>query len=73
VDSGSNFLGGNLLAWLTLAVGAALLVANVLAIVRPPPGPKEGELARAPIARTVVMAAVGLVATVWALASLIAR
>ena len=58
---------------MTLAVGGALLVANVLAIVRPPPAPKEGELARAPVARTVVMAAVGLVATVWALASLIAR
>jgi hypothetical protein len=56
-----------------LAVGAALLVANVFAIVRPPPNPKEGELARAPIARTVVMAAVGLIATVWALASLLVR
>ena len=28
MDSGSNFLGGNLLAWLTLAVGGALLVAS---------------------------------------------
>ncbi len=72
MDSGS-FLGGNLLAWLTLAVGGALLMGNVLAIVRPPPSPKDGELARAPIARSVVMAAVGLVATIWALASLIAR
>jgi hypothetical protein len=73
VDSGSNFLGGDLLAWLTLAVGAALLFANVLAIVRPPPAAREGELARAPIVRTVVMAVVGLVATVWALASLLTR
>ena len=69
----SNPLGDDLLAWLTLALGAALLFGNVAAIVRPPPAPKEGELARAPIARSVVMAAIGLVATVWALASLIAR
>ena len=69
----ANPLGDDLLAWLTLAVGAALLFGNVVAIVRPPPAPKEGELARAPIARSVVMAAIGLVATVWALASLIAR
>jgi hypothetical protein len=73
VASVSNPLGDDLLAWLTLAIGAALLVANVAAIVRPPPAPKEGELARAPIARSVVMAAVGLVATVWALASLLVR
>jgi hypothetical protein len=73
VASVANPLGDDLLAWLTLAVGAALLFGNVVAIVRPPPAPKEGELARAPIARSVVMAAIGLVATVWALASLIAR
>jgi hypothetical protein len=58
---------------LTLAIGAALLVGYVGAIVRPPPAPKEGELARAPIVRSVVMAAIGLIATVWALASLIVR
>jgi hypothetical protein len=69
----SNPLGDDLLAWLTLAVGAALLLGNVVAIVRPPPAPKDGELARAPLARSVAMAVVGLVATVWALASLIAR
>lgn len=69
----SNPLGDDLLAWLTLAVGAALLLGNVAAIVRPPPAPKDGELARAPLARSVAMAVVGLVATIWALASLIAR
>jgi hypothetical protein len=73
VDSVSNPLGDDLLAWLTLAVGAALLVGNVLAIMRPPQTAKDGELTRAPLARSVVMAAVGLIATVWALASLIAR
>jgi hypothetical protein len=73
VASVANPLGDDLLAWLTLAVGAALLFGNVIAIVRPPPAPKEGELARAPIARSVVMAAIGLVATIWALASLIVQ
>lgn len=70
---GGVFLGDDLLAWLTLALGGALLVGNVAAIVRPPAEPKEeGALERAPLARSVVMAAIGLVAAVWALASLIA-
>ena len=30
------FLGENLLAWLVLALGGALAVGNLLAIVRPP-------------------------------------
>jgi hypothetical protein len=67
------FLGDDLLAWLVLALGGALLVGNVAAIVRPPERPlEEGALDRAPVARSVVMAAVGLVAAVWALASLLA-
>lgn len=66
-----NPLGDDLLAWLVLALGGALLVGNVLAIVRPPGRPEEGALERAPIGRSVVMAGVGLVAAVWALASLL--
>jgi hypothetical protein len=67
------FLGDDLLAWLMLALGGALLVGNVAAIVRPPEQPQqEGALERAPITRSVVMALVGLVAAVWALASLFA-
>ena len=67
------FLGDDLLAWLVLALGGALLVGNVMAIVRPPTGPKEDNaLERAPIARSAVMAGIGLLATVWALASLVA-
>ena len=65
------FLGEDLLAWLVLAIGGALCVGNVLALVRPPEAPKEGELERAPIARSVVMAVLGGVAALWALASLI--
>lgn len=65
------FLGEDLLAWLVLAIGGALCVGNVLALIRPPEAPKEGELERAPIGRSVVMAVVGGIAAIWALASLI--
>lgn len=65
------FLGQDLLAYLILALGAALVVGNVLAIVRPPAQVREGELARAPVGRSVTMAVVGLIAFIWALASLI--
>jgi hypothetical protein len=66
------FLGEDLLAWLVLALGGALLVGNVLAIVRPPAEASEGDLRRAPVGRSLLMAFVGLVAAVWALASLLA-
>ena len=59
------FLGEDLLVWLVLAFGGAMLVGNVLALARP-----RGE-ERAPLARTVVMAAVGGVAALWALVSLV--
>ncbi len=65
------FLGEDLLAWLVLAIGGALCVGNVLALVRPPESPKEGELERAPVGRSVVMAVLGGLAAVWALGSLI--
>ncbi len=64
------FLGEDLLAWLLLALGGALAVGNALALVRPPRQTREGELTRAPVARSVVMAVVGLIAAIWALATL---
>jgi hypothetical protein len=67
------FLGNDLLPLLVLALGGALLVGNVLAIVRPPAAAKEGDLERAPVRRSVIMAAVGLIAAAWALASLIVK
>ena len=66
------FLGENLLPYLVLALGGALLVGNVLALVRPPVEAGPGDLRRAPVGRSVAMALVGLVAAVWALASLVA-
>ncbi len=65
------YLGENLLAWLVLALGGAMAVGSALAVVRPNPDPKDGELLQAPVVRSVVMAAVGLVAAVWAIASLV--
>jgi hypothetical protein len=65
------FLGDDLLAWLVLALGGALLVGNVLAVVRPPAEAAEGDLRRAPLARSLLMAAVGAIATVWAIATLV--
>lgn len=66
------FLGEDLLAYLVLALGAAMAIGSLAALVRPPDAPKEGELARAPLSRSLVMIVVGFVAAVWALASLVA-
>jgi hypothetical protein len=67
------FLGEDLLAYLVLALGAALFVGNVLAVLKPPDRADEGDLPRAPVARSVVMALLGLVAALWAVASLLTR
>jgi hypothetical protein len=66
------FLGEDLLAWLVLALGAAMAAGSLMALLRPPKAPRQDELDQAPIARSLVMAAVGTVAAIWALASLIA-
>lgn len=66
------FLGEDLLAWLVLAFGGALFVGNALAIVKPPARQlDESNLERAPVVRSAVYAGIGLVAAVWALASLV--
>ena len=64
--------GENLLALLVLAIGAALAFGNLMALVRPRPDDQvaEGELARPPLARSIAMIVLGLVAAIWALASL---
>lgn len=66
------FLGEDLLAWLTLAFGGALFVGNLLAIVKPPANQlDETNLERAPVMRSAIYSGIGLVAAIWALASLI--
>jgi hypothetical protein len=67
------FLGEDLLAYLVLALGGALVVGNVAALVRPPDERHDEEdLERAPVGRSLAMAALGAVAALWAAASLVA-
>lgn len=63
----------DLLPLTVLALGAAMAIGNLLALVRPPEPRrrKVGELERAPLGRTLVYAGIGLVAAIWALASLV--
>ena len=72
-DGGSTmFLGDDLIPYLVLAVGGALLVGNLAAMVRPRRVGGEGAPVRAPARRAVPLALVGLVAATWALATLLA-
>jgi hypothetical protein len=67
------FLGDDLLPFLVLAFGGALFVGNLLAVVKPPRQQlDETHLERAPVARSLTFALVGLVAAIWAIASLVA-
>jgi hypothetical protein len=70
---GSGLLGGpDFLAYLVLALGGAMAAGSVMALVRPPENPKDGDLDRAPVARSVFMAVLGGLASLWAIATLIA-
>lgn len=72
-ESFTPFLGDDLIVYLVLAMGGALFAGNLAALVRPPQADDraEGSLERAPVTRSVVMAVVGLVAALWAVASLV--
>ena len=66
------FLGDNLLPLLALAFGGALVVGPGLALVKPPEQRRdETDLERPPLLRTLAFIALGLVMTIWALASLL--
>ena len=75
------FLGDNIIVYLVLALGGALAVGNVAALVRPPSNEKKSDtkkddeentdLEKAPLVRSLVMAIIGATAAVWAIASLI--
>ena len=66
------FLGDDLLPFLVLAFGGALFVGNLLAVVRPPQRQlDEANLDRAPVARSLGFAFIGLLAAIWAIASLV--
>lgn len=73
-DSFTPFLGDDLIVYLVLAMGAALVAGNVAALLRPPERAArddDGRLERAPVVRSMVMAGIGLVAAIWALLSLV--
>lgn len=74
-------LGHDLLAWLVLAFGGALVVGNVAALVRPPertgdaapdtaPDPGQNAAMRR---RALIYIGVGLIAAIWALATLVTK
>lgn len=66
------FLGEDLIVYLVLALGAALAVGNILALVKPPVAPKEeGDLEAAPKGRSLMMAIIGTIAALWSVVSLI--
>ncbi len=77
-------LGDNLLPYLVLAIGAAMVVGPIAALLRPRDEPdaepddeggpipgRENDLARPPVARSIAFAAIGMVGVVWALATLV--
>ncbi|WP_420437713.1 hypothetical protein [Candidatus Poriferisodalis sp.] len=71
-NGGTMFLGDDLIPYLVLALGAALFVGNVAAMVRPRRADEGGQTVRAPARRAVPLALVGFVAALWALATLLA-
>lgn len=67
------FLGHDLLAWLVLAVGAALVVGNIAAMIRPP---ADADRTAAPTAmrrRAAIYIGIGAIAAIWALATLLSK
>ncbi|MEM7338156.1 MAG: hypothetical protein AAF467_05890 [Actinomycetota bacterium] len=64
-------LGDNFLAYLTLALGAALAVGNALALIRPRVD-ENGEEQKAPLGRSLFMIVLGGVPAIWALATIAA-
>jgi len=75
-EESSFFLGDDLLPWLLLAFGAAMVVGNVAALLRPPaaaPGELNEHRDPPPLGRAMALIALGAVAAIWAAASLLSR
>ncbi len=67
-----NPLGDNLLPLLILALGAAMAVGNLLALVRPPENPKgEDDLVKAPLTRSIIYIVLGSLASLWAVVTMV--
>ncbi|WP_419918444.1 hypothetical protein [Candidatus Poriferisocius sp.] len=78
-DTGGVLGGPDIITYLLLALGGALAVGNLAALINPQgarrPQPDRsggnGEAATPRVGRSVVMIVVGMVIVVWAIASLI--
>ncbi len=71
------FLGEDLLAWLLLALGGAMAVGNLAALIRPPAGRSPGgeafeDLERPPLWRSLIYIILGSAVSVWAFVTLVA-
>ncbi|MCZ7627995.1 MAG: hypothetical protein M5U19_02365 [Microthrixaceae bacterium] len=80
-SSPTLLLGEDFFPWMILAFGAAMVVGNVLALARPPrpssDDPDDSDSRsdspqRPPVLRSSVMILVGLAASAWSLATLLA-
>jgi hypothetical protein len=68
------FFGKDLIVWLLLALGGAMFVGNVMALVKPPDTKRdESDLEVAPRSRSITMAVIGFVVAIAALAALVTR
>lgn len=81
-EDSTLFLGEDFWPWMILAFGGAMVVGNLLALLRPPAdavdstggrsSTDDGDRPRPPLTRSVVLIIVGLAATTWGIASLLA-
>jgi hypothetical protein len=69
-EQSTQLLGNNFLPSLVLALGSALVVGNVLALVRPQP--RAGDVVnRRTRVRSAAMIALGALCSAWAVASMV--
>jgi hypothetical protein len=67
------FLGENLLAWLVLAIGAAMAAGNLWSLIRPPDQVRASRIpSGSPTFRTVIQVILGVIVALWATITLIA-
>lgn len=66
-----NLFGEDILPQIVLALGAALALGTLTALIRPPQQREEGALERPPLGRSVIQIVIGLLAALWAGASLL--
>ena len=66
-----NLFGEDILPQIVLALGSALALGTLAALIRPPQQREEGALERPPLGRSVIQIVIGLLAAIWAGASLL--